>query len=72
MKIKFNKEDKIKYLKLLDTKEINMAVASMFMDYNTYIDVVDEKITDSDLKEIINKKLFKIIELLELSINEAK
>ena len=43
MKIKFNKEDMKKYLKLIDTKEINMAVADMFMEYNTYIEVVDEK-----------------------------
>lgn len=43
MKINFNKEDKKKYLKLLDTKEINMAVADMFMEYNTYIEVIDEK-----------------------------
>lgn len=43
MIINFNKEDKNKYLKLIDTKEVNMAVASMFMDYNTYYDVVDEK-----------------------------
>lgn len=43
MIIKLNKEDKKELLKLLDTKEINMAVASMFMDFNTYIDVVDEK-----------------------------
>ena len=43
MKINFNKEDLKKFNKLVETKEINMAVASMFMDYNTYIDVVDEK-----------------------------
>ena len=43
MKINFNKEDKKEFLKLIDTKEINMAVASMFMDYNTYYDIVDEK-----------------------------
>ena len=43
MKINFNKEDMKQYLKLIDTKEVNMAVASMFMEYNTYIQVVDEQ-----------------------------
>ena len=43
MKINFNNEDKKKYLKLIDTKEINIAVASMFMEYNTYIQIIDEK-----------------------------
>lgn len=43
MKINFNKEDKKKYLKLIDTKEINMSVAAMFMEYNTYIGTIDEK-----------------------------
>lgn len=42
MKINFNKEDRKKYLKLQDTKEINIAVASMFMEYNTYIELVDK------------------------------
>lgn len=42
MKINFNKEDMKKYLKLIDTKETNMAVAEMFMEYNTYIEVIDK------------------------------
>ena len=44
MRIKFNKEDTKKYLKLIDTKEVNIAVADMFMEYNTYIELVDEKV----------------------------
>ena len=43
MIINFNKVDKEKFAKLVDTKNVNIAVASMFMDYNTYIGVVDEK-----------------------------
>ena len=43
MKINFNQEDKKQYSKLIDMKAINMAVADMFMEYNTYINVVDEK-----------------------------
>lgn len=83
MRIKFNKEDKIKYLKLLDTKEINMAVASMFMDYNTYIDVVDEKemkrSKDQDNTYLntflnffgINRRLKENREIIEKSIKPA-
>lgn len=41
------------------------------MQYNI-IDIVDEKITDTKLKEIINKKLYKIIELMEFNVNTAK
>ena len=43
MIINFKKEDYKKLEKLIDTKEVNMAVASMFMDYNTYIEVVNPK-----------------------------
>jgi len=43
MIINFKKEDYKKLEKLIDTKEINMAVASMFMEYNTYIEVVNPK-----------------------------
>lgn len=42
MKINLNKEDMKKYLKLIETKEINMAIADMFNEYNTYIEVVNE------------------------------
>ena len=35
------------------------------MKYNV-IDIIDDKLTDTKLKEIINKKLYKIIELMEL------
>ena len=51
MKINFNKEDMKKYLKLIDTKEVNIAVADMFMEYNTYIELVDEK----EIKESNNE-----------------
>lgn len=34
------------------------------MKYNV-IEIVDESLTDTKLKEIINKKLYKIIELME-------
>ncbi len=40
------------------------------MEYNV-IDIVVDKITDTKLKEIINKKLYKIIELLEFNVNKA-
>lgn len=52
MKINFNEEDKKKYLKLIDTKEVNMEVASMFMEYNTYIEVVDENQIKNSKNEI--------------------
>jgi hypothetical protein len=42
MIINFKKEDYQKLQKLIDTKEVNMAVAQMFMDYNTYYDVINE------------------------------
>ena len=38
------------------------------MTYNV-VDIIDEKITDTKLKEIINKKLYKIIELMEFNVN---
>ena len=38
------------------------------MQYNI-IDIVPENLTDTKLKEIINKKLYKIIELLEFNVN---
>ena len=52
MKINFNKEDKEKYLKLLEIKEINMAVAAMFMEYNTCVEVVDKNIIKKSKNEI--------------------
>ncbi len=36
------------------------------MQYNI-IDIVDKNLTDTKLKEIINKKLYRIIELLEFN-----
>lgn len=33
------------------------------MQYNI-IDIVDDELTDTKLKDIINKKLYKIIELM--------
>ena len=41
------------------------------MKYNV-IDVVDDKITDTRLKKIINKKLYKIIELMEFNVDTFK
>lgn len=41
------------------------------MKYNiSYI--VDENLTDAELKDIINKKLYKIIELLEFNVTYSK
>ncbi len=37
------------------------------MTYNI-IDIVDKNLADTKLKEIINKKLYKIIELMELNV----
>jgi len=83
MKIKFNKEDYLKFNKLLDVKDINIAVASMFMEYNTYFDVVDEKemskSKDKDalyLKTFldffsINRRLKENKEIIESSIKPA-
>ena len=41
------------------------------MQYNI-IDIVDYELTDTKLKDIINKKLYKIIELMEFNANIAK
>lgn len=41
------------------------------MQYNI-IDIVDGELTDTKLKDIINKKLYKIIELMEFNANIAK
>lgn len=38
------------------------------MTYNI-IDIIDKDLTDTKIKEIINKKLYKIIELIELNEN---
>ena len=38
------------------------------MKYNI-IDIVDKDLTDTKLKEIINKKIYKIIEMLEFNVN---
>ena len=40
---------------------------SLTMTYNI-IDIVDKDLTDTKLKEIVNKKLYKIIELLEFNV----
>ena len=83
MKINFNKEDLKKFNKLVDTKEINMAVASMFMDYNTYIDVVDEKEMKRSKNEVetylntfldffsISRRLKENREIIEKSIRPS-
>ena len=41
------------------------------MQYNI-IDIVDDELTDTKLKDIINKKLYKIIGLMEFNANIAK
>ena len=41
------------------------------MKYNI-IDIVDDKLIDTKLKEIVNKKLYKIIELMEFNVNYSK
>ena len=41
------------------------------MKYNI-IDIVDDKLTDTKLKEIVNKKLYKIIELMEFNVNYSE
>ena len=83
MKINFNKEDLKKFNKLVETKEINMAVASMFMDYNTYIDVVDEKEMKRSKNEVetylntfldffsISRRLKENREIIEKSIRPS-
>ncbi len=41
------------------------------MTYNI-IDIIDKDLTDTKLKEIINIKLYKIIELMEFNVNYSK
>ena len=41
------------------------------MTYNI-IDIVDKNLTDTKLKEIINKKLYKIIELMGFNVNYSE
>ncbi len=41
------------------------------MNYNV-INIIDEDLTDKKIEEIINKKLYKIIEFMELDINISK
>ena len=41
------------------------------MTYNI-TDIVNKDLTDTKLKEIINKKIYKIIELLEFNVNYSK
>ena len=41
------------------------------MKYNI-IDIVDDKLTDTKFKKIVNKKLYKIIELMEFNVNYSK
>lgn len=61
MKINFTKKDSEKLLKLLDTKEINIALASMFIEYNTHINLVNEK----EIKQSNNEKNFYINTFLD-------
>ena len=41
------------------------------MTYNI-TDIVDKNLTDTKLKEIINKKLYKIIELMEFNVDYSE
>ena len=41
------------------------------MKYNI-TDIVNKDLTDTKLKEIINKKIYKIIELLEFNVNYSE
>ena len=41
------------------------------MKYNI-IDIVNKDLTDTKLKEIVNKKLYKIIELLEFNVDYSE
>ena len=41
------------------------------MIYNI-IDIIPKNLTDTKLKKIVNKKLYKIIELLELDVNYSE
>lgn len=41
------------------------------MTYNV-IDIVDKSLTDTKLKELVNKKLYKIIELMEFNVNYSE
>ena len=41
------------------------------MKYNI-IDIIPKNLTDTKLKKIVNKKLYKIIELLELDVNYSE
>ena len=36
------------------------------------INIIDEKITETSLKQLINEKLYKIIQLMELNDNISK
>ncbi len=38
------------------------------MIYNI-IDIMDKNLTDTKLKKLVNKKLYKIIELIEFNVN---
>lgn len=83
LKINFNKEDKQKYLKLIDTKEVNISVASMFMEYNTYINVINGKKIKKSKNELktyldtfldffyIDRSSKENREIIEKSINPA-
>ena len=41
------------------------------MTYNVK-EIYNENLTDTKLKEIINKKLYKIIELMEFNVNYSE
>ena len=66
------KDNKIYYndSKIVSIKNnnIKLILEGQNMKYNV-IDIVINKITDTKLKKIINKKLYNIIELLEFNTN---
>ncbi len=39
------------------------------MKYNV-IDIIDGQMSDDELKKIINKKLYRIIEIMDFSVND--
>ncbi len=41
------------------------------MNYNI-IDIVDDNLTDTKLKELVNKKIYNIIEIMEFNVNYSE
>lgn len=41
------------------------------MIYNV-IEIINENLTDTELKKIINEKIYNIVDLLEMSLNSSE